>query len=572
MADPSTLSSIPPGVDPSDWIKTQRQLSLAQALQGMSLSPVQNDLQQPQGGGKYYQAARVGKTAALSKLADALMANKGFTGQYLPGVGDPGTGGALGSMGRQYQQAQQAFAPGGQIQATGQTAITAGPQGNAAGPVPAPRTPVYAQTPQNPRNPQGLPPDVMLRLYQSDPAKYAALIAGPENVQTGQLAGMDRQSAAQAVFNKQNAIDLRSGGMVRLPNGQMIRAPNLPPGYEPEFDAQGNLSGTHPSPGLIAGETAREGAVTGAKEANTPRMIPQGGGVETLGYPPTPPALRQPPSNAPPGAAPPGQAPTSKYFGAGPQAPPMPQAPPSARTAPPPGSPPGTQSMWDTVPKLPIPRTPGSTSDTFHQKLLGDAAAKHEELVNKYGSEADLADARIAFNKEALGVLNGAETGPMSDEMTKLRARAMELGVSPSWIPGSDSVGDTQLLKKFALRNPLLNLKPTFGGRPAASEFNVLKEEASPSPTMLKPVFARLVTLDNQQAEYTKQRAQDYGTYVEKGGDPMRFESWYANKKPLANYFAQKNTPPGALDRLKQHPETLGDFKSAFGWDPTQGQ
>jgi len=191
-------------------------------------------------------------------------------------------------------------------------------------------------------------------------------------------------------------------------------------------------------------------------------------------------------------------------------------------------------------------------------------------LVDKYGSDADLADARLAFNKEALSVLRGAETGPLADELTKFRAKALELGIPATWIPGADTVGDSQLLKKFALRNPLLNLKPTFGGRPAAPEFNVLKEEASPSPTMLKSVFARLVTLDNQQAEYTKQKSEDYGTYIGKGGDPMRFESWYANKRPLANYFAQKATPPAALERFKQHPETLNDFKSAFGWDPSQ--
>ena len=546
MADPNSIASLPPGVDPSSWLQTQRQFQLAQALQNMALTPAQNDLQQPAGGGKYYQAARVHPTLALSKIAEALMARKGFNT-------------ALPQMAQQYNQGMQAFAPGGQTVPTGQSVVTAGPQGNEAGPVPAPRTPTYTQTPPNPMNPQGLPPNVMMRLYQSDPAKYAAMVAGPEGVQTGRLAGMDTPTAAGAIFNKQNAMELRSGGMIRLPNGQMIRAPNLPPGYEPEFDAQGNLVGTHPSPGLIAGETQREGAVTAAKEANTPRMIPQGGGVESLGYPPTPPALR------PPGGI--GQRPQNQYFGAGPPAPPMPQPPPSVR-GPQPQAGQG-QGMWASVPKLPIPSTPGSTTDTFHQKLLTDAAAKHEELVNKYGSEADLADARIAFNKEALSVLQGAETGPLSDELTKLRAKAQELGVPASWIPGNDSVGDTQLLKKFALRNPLLNLKPTFGGRPAASEFNVLKEEASPSPTMLKPVFARLVQLDNQQAEYTKQRAEDYGTYISKGGDPMRYESWYANRKPLASYFAQKNTPAAALERLKQHPETLSDFKSAFGWDPS---
>lgn len=548
MADQSSIAAIPPGVDPSDWLKTQRQMALASSLQNMALTPAQNDLQQPGGGGRYYRAARVGPTLALSKLAEALMARRGFDT-------------ALPQMAQQYNQGMQAFAPGGQTVPTGRSVVTAGPQGSPEGPVPAPRTPTYTQTPQNPMNPQGLPPAVMMRLYQSDPAKYAAMIAGPEGVQTGQLAGMDRQAAAQAVFNKQNSMDLRSGGMVRLPNGQMIRAPNLPPGYEPEFDGQGNLIGTHPSPGLIPGEAQREAAVTAAKEQNTPRLIPQGGGVETLGYPPTPPALRQPPTNAAPAGG--------KYFGTPPQSPPMPQPPASSRT---PVSPSANQStgIWGSLPKLNIPNTPGSTSDTFHQKLLSDAAAKHEELTNKYGSEADLADARIAFNKEALTVLNGAETGPLSDELTRLRARAQELGIPAGWIPGSDSVGDTQLLKKFALRNPLLNLKPTFGGRPAASEFNVLKEEASPSPTMLKPVFARLVQLDNQQAEYTKQRAEDYGTYVEKGGNPMRFESWYANKRPLAGYFAQKATPPAALERLQKNPALLPDFKTKYGWDPTQ--
>lgn len=548
MADQTGMSAIPPGVDPTDWLNTQRKMALAQALQGMALSPVQNDLQQPAGGGKYYQAARVRPLSALSKLAEAMMAKKGFD-QAMP------------QMAQQYQQGMNAFAPGGQIVPTGQSVITSGPQGAPEGPVPAPRTPTYTQTPPNPYNPQGLPPATMMRLYQSDPAKYAAMIAGPEGVQTGRLAGMDTQSAAGAVFNKQNAIDLRSGGMVRLPNGQLLRAPNLPPGYEPEFDAQGNLIGTHPAPGLIPGEAQREGAVTAARHANTPIEVDMGGGVRKLTYPgdvlPPAPANRAPPSNAPQGP---------QYFRQPPSTGSLPQLPPSSRAAPPQGQ----QGIWSNVPKLSIPNTPGQTTDTFHQKILADAATKHEELVNKYGSEADLADARIAFNKEALTVLQGAETGPLSDELTKLRAKAQELGIPASWIPGSDTVGDTQLLKKFALRNPLLNLKPTFGGRPAASEFNVLKEEASPSPTMLKSVFARLVTLDNQQAEYTKQRAEDYGNYVSKGGDPMRFESWYANRKPLANYFAQKATPPAALERLKQHPETLGDFKTAFGWDPTQ--
>ena len=568
MADPSTLSSIPPGVDPSDWIKTQRQLSLAQALQGMSLSPVQNDLQQPQGGGKYYQAARVGKVAALSKLADALMANKGFTGQVLPGVGDPGSGGALGAMGRQYSQAQQAFQPGGQIQPTGQTAITAGPQGDAAGPVPAPRTPVFQQTPQNPRNPQGLPPDVMLRLYQSDPAKYAAMVAGPENVQTGQFAGMNRQDAAQAVFNKQNAIDLRSGGMVRLPNGQMIRAPNLPPGYEPEFDAQGNLSGTHPSPGLIAGETAREGAVTAAKEQNTPRMIPQGAGVEKLGYPPTPPALQQPQGV--------GQTPQNKYFGAGPQTPPMPQAPPSARTPTPQGPMKNPQTgqydnnLWPGIPKMAIPSSPGSTSDAYSEGILGASVKKHQELVDEYGKGSAQAVLSNNYLDQALKHLPAAETGPMSEWLTENRGKLIE--TMPSLAPilgGTGSVTPTLELNKALVNSGLQGAKANFG-RLTQSEVMLQKDEMSPSAKMTHDAIASLIHQQQIKNGYAIQQDKDYSEWHSQGGDPNKFESQYDVRRPMTRFAAQYDTPPAALERLKQQPNLLPAFVKKYNWDPSQ--
>jgi len=94
------MMNIPPGVDPSTAEDATPTAALA-ALQSMALSPVQNDLQQPAGGGKYYVAARVRPVAALSKLAEALMASKGYD-QAMP------------ALAQQYAQGAQAFAPGGQ--------------------------------------------------------------------------------------------------------------------------------------------------------------------------------------------------------------------------------------------------------------------------------------------------------------------------------------------------------------------------------------------------------------------------------------------------------------------------
>jgi hypothetical protein len=571
MADPSALSSIPPGVDPSDWIKTQRQLSLAQALQGMSLSPVQNDLQQPQGGGKYYQAARVGKTAALSKLADALMANKGFTGQVLPGVGDPGAGGALGSMGRQYQQAQQAFQPGGQ-QVQGQPLQAAAPPSdpNAQSVQPAmarPNGQSFDQTiqnaqprttPTNPYNPQGLPANAMMRLWQSDPAKYAAMIAGPESVQLGKMAGYTGPQAATAAFNKSQSLDARPGGAIYLPDGRIIRNPTLPAGMEPTtYDAQGNPQGAQNIPGVVPAMGAQKGMETASQQQNTPRMIPQGGGVEKLGYPPTPPALQNQPGQQ------------GKYFGGAPPAPPMPQPPPSAR-APAPGQP-GAQEPWlQNIPKLQVPSTPGSTTDAFHQKLLTDAAARHSELTEKFGNEADLADQKMQYNAQAMKYLAGAETGPSSNWLTEHRANLKEWGVPDALIPGSGTVTDTQELNKNLKQSALQGARSIFGSRMTQMEVKLQHDELSPSTSMTKDAIGSLIQQDNIKANYAKQRANDYDKYVTAGGNPLQFEHYYSSKRPLTRYAAQYTTPPAALDRLKQQPDTLPDFKARFGWDPTQ--
>lgn len=323
------MGMIPPGVDPSDWINTQRKMALAQALQGMSLSPAQADVQQPGGGGKYYQAARVRPITALSKIAEALMARRGFD-QSLP------------DMARMYTQGMQAFEPGG-----GQPSAAPAPQpasgpaeppppeaaalgyGGGMPPVQVPRQPAPAAQPgatgMNPLNPGGLPPSVMMRLYYSDPAKYAALLQGtPEWQNALRASGGDSNRAMQIMRDnaiKQGAIDMRPGGLTRVPDGKggytLIRAPNLPPGYDATLDAQGNPIEAHPTPGLVAGEAEREGAITAAEHLATPRGEPDPLHPGQINWSYAPPR---------PGTQPPGQPPaqgqqSSRYFSSQPNAP-----------------------------------------------------------------------------------------------------------------------------------------------------------------------------------------------------------------------------------------------------------
>jgi hypothetical protein len=571
MPDTSGMAQIPPGVDPADWLKVQRQMQLAQGLQGFALSPAQNDLQQPAGGGKYYRAARVSPVQALSKLAAAMMANKGFQ-TTMP------------QMAQQYGQAAQAFAPGGQT--------TQGPSLQAAPPPTDPNTQSvqpalqrnpgqsFAQTvqgaqpqtsPQNPLNPMGLPGSLAFRMYLSDPNKYGELLAGTPEYRTAlAAAGGDPQRAMmmlQQESAKKGAIDVRSGGMTMIPDGKggyvRMRAPNLPPGYEPDFDAQGNLVGTHPAAGLQQGEASIAGATTAAKEANTPRMIPQGGGVEQLGYPPTPPALR-----------PPGQA-GGNYFK--PQPPPaLPSA--SASSAPvqrgfptkTPGAVTFDHNLWPNPPQMNIPSTPGQTTNAYQQKIIDKSAEKHEELVNKYGEASALAVQSNGFYDQALKNLPAAETGPMSHWLTENRGKLVEM--APSLAPllgGAGTVTPTLELNKALVNAGLQGAKANFG-RITQGEVMMQKDEMSPSAKMTHDAIASLIHQQQIKNAYAIQQAKDYSEYHQANGDPLQFEAQYGVRRSIGRFSAQYDTPQAAIERLKQNPQFLSDFQARYGWNPRE--
>jgi len=65
--------------------------------------------------------------------------------------------------------------------------------------------------------------------------------------------------------------------------GRLMADPSSPNGYR-----------WVETPGAIAGQAAREAAITGGRVANTPQLLPNSSGAQTWQYPPTPPALRGP--------------------------------------------------------------------------------------------------------------------------------------------------------------------------------------------------------------------------------------------------------------------------------------
>jgi hypothetical protein len=603
MADP--IASYPPvGVDPQDWINAQRQQMLAQALLGNAMQPIQQPETTPVKG--LYVQPRVGAAQPIAKLAAALLGGRAQKqalqsqlavnqelarsdaagGQPIPGTGVPlqAAPSTSGSNTDQSDQGVQPLVQRNPGQSLAQTVQASQPQ----------------FTPVNPRNPWGLPGDVVARMQMTDPAGYAKYLQGPEWAQQARAAGVDPGTAARALLAKQTAQDIRPGGTMIDPiSGRTVVGADPSKGEYYVVGPNGQII-AQPIQNDAQLQAIRTGLTTAATQANTPREIPMGGGVTRLGYPPTPPALQG--GSMPGGASQPGVAPAAAGSapapapGAAPGAAPPPPAavPQLARPpAPAPGAgvpaqpPPMAQAptaggvsstgAWANIPKLQIPSSPGQTSNTFQQANLQAASAKHAELVNTYGQQTALADQQLQYNAQASRALPNAEVGPMSEWLTTNRQRLIEMGVPESLIPGSGTVTPTLELNKYLKNAALQGARSIYGNRMTQNEVQLQTQEMSPSTHMTAAAVQSLVQQSNIQSQYQKQRAADYSTYVNRGGDPMQFESWYATNRPLSRFAAQQMTPttPGKdgltpLQRLQQRPDTLPQFQATFGWDPTQ--
>jgi hypothetical protein len=617
MSTPDPLNSPVAGVgDPVSYAELMRKQQLAQLLQQQALSPVAPQNPPPVNG--LYVQPRVSPVSGVSRIVEALMAGKNsrdVNKQQAQMMAQTLQQFQPGSSGPVSPPPTVAASPGA---ANGAPAPSADPLGGySGGPGPRDVTPQVAQAAQssaqpNPMNPTGLPAAPLMKLFLTDPSKYLeaikgttdwqnALVANGGNVQAARAqmlkaaqaqlltpeaknaifaSGGDPDSAAALVHAKlikDASSETRPGAENMVPTGRFhedgtpeyrfIRTPNVGQNQDLMRDAQGNPIETHLIPGSAeALRQAHQAEELGKTQGGIHEFVTTGGGstyytppgLTVPGAPGSPEALRpaappQPPRYFPP----PGGAGAAQ--GASPT---VGQPAPGAASVPvPPGVTPG---IWKGAPQR--SNAQGIGEDPYVAGTIKKQVEKNEELSNKYGTDADLADQRIAFNNEALKVLGGAEVGPLSDRINQLKQQYHETvgGKLPSWLDvDTNTVNNTTELKKFLLRNPLLSLKPTFGGRPAASEFQVLREEASPSPEMLQGAIQRLVTLDSQSAGFSKQRATDYGYYHDQlKGDPTRFESWYANRVPFAKWL---DTHPGGREGEaaivgNDAPEATGTF------------
>lgn len=503
----------------------QRKSALANALMSQAMSPIQG---QEVGSGPYRIMPSTGLATGVSQIGSALLArnlNKQITqdqrtisDQYAAQLRAMFGGGTSGvSTPAPASQAPQA---------------TISPQGPYAGglnqPPPQQAQQAPAQPSTSPMNPAGLSPDMAAMLYMQDPKSYTEGFVAPyykpaDIIGKLRAAGIDpgsplAQQIAQTNLAKENYIapigGARPGTIAFDPvtRQPLFAQPDLGKNANLTFDPTGQLAVT-PIPGAAGAAAQLAGAETAARVTNTPQSIPNQSGGTTFAYPGQV-------AGAPPAFGGNPNAPAQPGGGGGQPAPPAPQ--------------PGEAPVWKSMPKLSIPGGAGAPG-AYSEALMKGEAEKAIALRDQYGKEADLADQKIALNREAMKVVSKAEVGPLSETLTKWRGILKEVGVPDALISG-EKVEATQELKKYLVNNAIQGARQLYGARMTQQEVKMQKEEANPSDAMTLTAIRELVRFQNLQNEYSKKRSEDFDTYLSKGGSPLRFESWYTSKFPLSDF------------------------------------
>ena len=374
--------------------------------------------------------------------------------------------------------------------------------------------------------------DTFLRSLTADPAyiTQSKLAGDPLVIDQAEMAEAARAQDPQAYLSAYTKYLTDANRLHISSMSGNVTGFGLPPwvlqsmvGYNPQTGKLTANGRQDLIPGAASTEAAlaaaREGAETAARVANTPINIPTGGGGSTFNYPGSvigmPPALR-----GAGGALAPRTAPS--------QAVPAPNATPPATKG---------KDVWSTVPKLNVPQNTGE-ADFFTQGRLRAAGEADIKLSSELGEDAATADQQLEYNREAMRELPTAEAGPMSNMLTHFRSAFIELGVPDGLIPKGGSVVPTQELNKSLKNAALQGARELYGSRMTQTEVKLQTEEMSPSSSMMKDAISSLIKQNNIRLMYSKAKAADYQVYRDHGGDPTRYDSWYATTFPIQK-FAQ---------------------------------
>lgn len=220
-----------------------------------------------------------------------------------------------------------------------------------------------------------------------------------------------------------------------------------------------------------------------------------------------------------------------------------------------------SEDAWSTIPKR--YEGGGVGQSTFDKAMAEKQADTANTLGEKFGTQADAANQRIALNNQALSLVDKADTGPM----------AARVGGLKNWLVSNFHIDESHFkdtpTATIALQKDLLNAatqraKAQFGSRMTQSEVMLMLSHGAPNVDMTKAAIKYLLASDNASLQYQIKQAGDFGEYLQRGGDPMRFESWYAQKFPadkaLGAVHMDAGSKPAAKPAISQQ-EALAEAR-----------
>lgn len=187
---------------------------------------------------------------------------------------------------------------------------------------------------------------------------------------------------------------------------------------------------------------------------------------------------------------------------------------------------------WSKIPMRFEPRGVGQS--TYSEKLSGAQAEMATKLQEKFGEEATANGQRMALNNQALEMLDKSDTGTGAASLADVKkVLVTRFGIPESSFENTPSA--TAILQKDLMNAAVQKAKQSYGQRMTQMEVTQMLSKGAPNVDMTKAAIKYLLDADNATMKYGIQRSADIGRYIQAGGDPHRFESWYANNFPATN-------------------------------------
>ena len=185
---------------------------------------------------------------------------------------------------------------------------------------------------------------------------------------------------------------------------------------------------------------------------------------------------------------------------------------------------------WATMPRRTVPQ--GMGQSTYDKQTAEHQAEATSKLAEKYGSQAQSADQRLAFNNQALDLVDKADNGTYATKIADVKNfLTSRVGIPEDRFQNTPSA--TLALQKDLVSAATQRAKQQFGSRITQNEVMLMLNKGAPNADMTKASIKYLLQSDNAQLGYAKQQAQDFGKYMQNGGDPYRFDSWYSSNFPM---------------------------------------